>query len=51
MVISPFRQNDKLICIGTPKGQFLVKSAYHLEKNRFMQDGGESTTAAAHSRV
>lgn len=42
MVLSPQGQEDKLTWIvGTPSGQFSVKSAYHSEKARALSIKGE----------
>lgn len=48
LVISTFRQTDELIWIGTPKGEFSIRSTYHLEKTYFVQVAGESTTTDVH---
>lgn len=41
MVLSPLRHPDKLVWIGTKNGLFLVRSAYHLEMTRRVQEFGE----------
>lgn len=51
LVISTFRQTDELIWIGTPKGEFSIRSTYHLEKTYFVQVAGESTTTDVHRLV
>jgi len=43
VILSPLRQSDKLIWKGTPSMFFFVKSAYHLEMKRLVQEKGESS--------
>jgi hypothetical protein len=45
MVISPLRQEDKLVWIGAKNGIFTVKTAYHLEMERRQHRIGESSSA------
>jgi hypothetical protein len=43
LALSPLRSLNKLIWIGTSNGCFSVKSAYHQEMARRVQDKGESS--------
>jgi hypothetical protein len=45
MVISPLRQEDKLVWNGAKNGIFTVKTAYHLEMERRQNQIGESSSA------
>jgi hypothetical protein len=46
VVPSPLSQEDKLIWTGLKKGCFTVRSAYHLEMERRIQDTGESSNSS-----
>jgi hypothetical protein len=41
--ISPIRQQDALVWLGTSNGVFSVKSAYHMAKSKFKESSGSSS--------
>lgn len=51
LALSPYKQTDQQIWIGTSKGGFSVKSAYHMAKSHFVQTVDESITTEACSRA
>jgi hypothetical protein len=44
LVISPLKQKDKMIWMGSKSGCFLVRSAYHLEMSTLVQDKGQTSS-------
>lgn len=46
LVLSPLRNEDRLVWSGSTTGLFTVKSAYHMEKCRREQAKGECSNAA-----
>lgn len=51
LALSPHGQQDKLMWIGNSNGVFLVKSAYHLEKERLIRGRGGCSRATQSSKV
>jgi len=43
LVISPLKHDDKLVWTSSKNGCFSVRSAYHLEMNRRVQEKGKSS--------
>jgi hypothetical protein len=42
--ISPQRQEDKLVWVGTRNGEFTVKSAYHIAKEKMDRNKGSTSS-------
>jgi len=50
-VPSPMNQEDKLVWQGSKNGCFSVRSAYHLEMDRRVQDTGEASNSGEIKKI
>jgi hypothetical protein len=51
VVPSPMNQEDKLVWQGSKNGCFSVRSAYHLEMDRRVQDTGEASNSGEIKKI
>ena len=51
MVLSPLGQKDKIVWVGTKKGIFTVRNAYHMVKESALAGEGECSTKGIKERM